>query len=174
MYFLTVIGIMTVTSCKSDTTVNLTLKKIFESLPAVTNVNQTNMKVKIVAPGNGPEYYVLTYNNMELMQSSKIFFQVINNDLAFGEGLYGTLYLANKDKTFIVDSNDLLFTGKIITTELRGYELRIDKDKKYSYIKGNIWNTDGSSILKTVYFKYSLLNNELTNEKGQNVKMTPY
>lgn len=166
LIFLAVATSLLFISCKNDPIEDLSLKEIFESLPAVENVSETNMKIENVSPGDGPDYQILLYSNAELIKTSKAIFKIIAQDLAFGEGPYGTLYIANKSAVIRIEAADLLLNSSN-SMNFHSYQIRANKND--AYIKGELWSDDGTEILKEVYFRYSLINNILTNEAGQKI-----
>jgi len=90
-------------------------------------------------------------------------FRILNSDYATNECRYGILIIYSKEKKFIFDSEHLL--GKsFFETGLGSYEFR--QSNGSIYIKGYIQSSDKTGFTD-IYFKYSIKNNEMTNELGQ-------
>ena len=164
IYFLIVINVFIFTACQNDPIEKLSLKETFESLPIPKSISSSSgMNTRTSLEGGGYSVTSLYYKDSLLGASIYYPFQILNSDCATNECRYGILIIYNKEKSFIFDSEHLL--GKsFFETGLGSYEFR--QSNGSIYIKGYIQSSDKTGFTD-IYFKYSIKNNEMTNELGQ-------
>lgn len=181
-YFLFISIIFCLSACKKENGNESQLSAIFSSLPELTSPIVSDMVLSSIAPSNGPLITVLKYKKDTLIQSSKLFIQIISNDFAFGvEGYYSAVF-AHKNHIDKVCFCRLLFLQDNITTDqmdLRNFAFKLDKDQANVYFRVERWTTadsedywDGKNFTgQIIYFKYSLITDELFDEMGQKVNL---
>jgi hypothetical protein len=169
IYFFTVIVIIMFAACQNDPVENLSLGEMFESLPTPAQISlSSGMNANVTFQENGPNVTNLYYKDALLSSSIYYSFIIINPDIAIGECRYGILIIYNKEKSYVYGSEDLL-NKPFFETVLGSYEAR--QDNNFIYIKGRNHSVDQTSFTD-VYFKYSILDNEMTNEAGQKLILT--
>ena len=153
-------------------------EKIFNSLPK-PNVIESDMTVELRQPGNGPDYYVLSYKGKEIFSSSKVSIKIIAKDVAFIVESYGTVSFVNNNTIDRFDAIDILQleTGTTEIADLRNYEIKVDSHQEFAYIRAEWWsekeikrNWSGKNFNgEKIYWRYSLITGELMNAAGRKI-----
>lgn len=157
-----------------------TFAEIFYSLPEQIEPTHSDMTIETVVPGNGPNYIVLKYKGTNLNQSNKWWVRIISQDFAFGSANWGTVYFAHKYKLLTGMPGNLLFTPELgNVADLRHYRIKIDETNEYAYLRAELWTMADIErswaglpfIGEKLYFRYSLLKDELVDENLQKINL---
>ena len=181
--FLTIVMIIFCSpACEKENNKEMSLKDIFSSLPELESPSVSDMIVGSIEPGNGPIINFLVYKNDTLIKSSKLFIRVVSTNFAFGVESYFKAFFAHKNKIGRAYFYELLLLKGDISTngmDLRNFIVKINKNQTNVYLRAERWTSSdierywaGKSFIgETVYFRYSLNTDELSDESGNKINL---